>query len=227
MPNNSAGLIAKAFAVYVKDLRLELRTRNALNAVLMFGITTLTVVSFSLGQSSLSPKLLSALFWVIIFFSAMSGLAQTFIREEETGTSLALKLTADPDSIYIGKLFFNITLLSTLTIIITPLFFIFTDAPTDNVGRFIVILVLGVLGLCVATNIVAAIIAKASVKGTLFAVLSFPVLITLLIVLVGASEKIFDGQSFSTIMSEIKFLIAYIVIMLTMSILLFKFVWEE
>jgi len=157
----------------------------------------------------------------------MSGLAQTFIREEETGTSLALKLTADPDSIYIGKLFFNITLLSTLTIIITPLFFIFTDAPTDNVGRFIVILVLGVLGLCVATNIVAAIIAKASVKGTLFAVLSFPVLITLLIVLVGASEKIFDGQSFSTIMSEIKFLIAYIVIMLTMSILLFKFVWEE
>ena len=157
MPNSSAGLMSKSFAVYAKDLRLELRTRNALNAILMFGITTLTVVSFSLGQSGLSPKLLSALFWVIIFFSAMSGLAQTFIREEETGTSLALRLTAEPDSIYIGKLLFNFTLLSTITIIITPLFFVFTDAPTDNIIRFLLVILLGILGLCGATNIVAAI----------------------------------------------------------------------
>ncbi|MFQ5452884.1 MAG: heme exporter protein CcmB [Candidatus Zixiibacteriota bacterium] len=227
MPNDSAGLMGKSFAVFVKDLRLEFRTRSALNAILMFGITTLTVVSFSLGQSGLSPKLLGALFWVILFFSAMSGLAQTFIREEETGTSLALKLTADPDSIFIGKLFFNFTLLSIMTIIITPLFFVFTDAPTGNVLRFILILLLGVVGLCAATTIVAAIISKASVKGALFAVLSFPILITLLIVLVGASEKIFEGLTFSEISSEIQFLVAYIVVMLTISILLFKFVWEE
>ena len=82
MPNKSAGLISKSFAVYAKDLRQELRTRYALNAILMFGITTLAVVSFSLGQSGLSAKLLAALFWVIMFFSAMSGLAQVFIREE-------------------------------------------------------------------------------------------------------------------------------------------------
>ena len=227
MPNSSAGLMSKSFAVYAKDLRLELRTRNALNAILMFGITTLTVVSFSLGQSGLSPKLLSALFWVIIFFSAMSGLAQTFIREEETGTSLALRLTAEPDSIYIGKLLFNFTLLSTITIIITPLFFVFTDAPTDNIIRFLLVILLGILGLCGATNIVAAIIAKASVKGALFAVLSFPILITLLIILVGASEKIFEGQTLSDILPEIQFLVAYVVVMITASIMLFKFVWQD
>ncbi|UCE25725.1 MAG: heme exporter protein CcmB, partial [Candidatus Zixiibacteriota bacterium] len=136
MPKESAGLVGKAFAVYAKDMRLELRTRYALNAILMFGITTLAVVSFSLGQSGLSPKLLAALFWVIMFFSAMSGLAQVFIREEETGTALALRLTADPDSIYVGKLLFNFTLLSTMTVIVTPLFFIFTDAPTANLLRF-------------------------------------------------------------------------------------------
>jgi len=219
--------MGKSFAVYVKDLRLELRTRNALNAILMFGVTTLTVVSFSLGQSNLSPKLWAALFWVIIFFSAMSGLAQTFIREEETGTSLALRLTADPDSVYIGKLVFNLTLLSTLAIIITPLFFIFTDAPTGNILNFILVLILGVLGLCSATTIVAAIIAKASVKGALFAVLSFPILITLLMILVGATEKLFDGKMLADILTELQFLVAYVVIMVTASFLLFKFVWEE
>ncbi len=227
MPNKSAGLAAKAFAVYAKDMRLELRTRYALNAILMFGITTLAVVSFSLGQSGLSPKLLAALFWVIMFFSAMSGLAQVFIREEETQTALALKLTADPDAIYVGKLLFNFTLLSVMTVIVTPLFFIFTDAPTANLLRFILVLILGVVGLCGATTLVAAIIAKASVKGALFSVLSFPILMPLLISLVSASEKVFDGLPLGNITAELQFLLAYAVIMVTASIMLFKFVWQE
>ncbi|KAA3636643.1 MAG: ABC transporter permease [Calditrichaeota bacterium] len=227
LPKSSAGLLSRSLAVYFKDMRLELRTRSALNAILMFGVTTLAVVSFSLGQSNLSPKIMSALFWVIMFFSAMSGLAQTFIREEETGTSLALKLTADADSIYLGKLFFNLTLLTMMTLIITPMFFIFTDAPTNNLFPFLVVLVLGVFGLVSATTIVAAIIAKASTKGALFAVLSFPILMVLLMSLVSASEKIFDNQTLADTSSEVQFLIAYVVVMTTASILLFKFVWRE
>lgn len=227
MPSRSVGLIGKAFAVYSKDLRLELRTRYALNAILMFGITTLAVVSFSLGQSGLSAKLLSALFWVIMFFAAMSGLAQVFIREEESGTALALKLTADPDPIYIGKLLFNLTLLSTMTVIVTPLFFVFTDAPTENLMRFIVVLILGVIGLCAATTLVASIIAKASVKGALFSVLSFPILMPLLISLVSATQKVFEGQAIGDVSAELQFLVAYSVVMVTASIMLFKFVWQE
>lgn len=214
-------------AVFFKDVRLEFRTRSAVNAILMFGITTLTVVSFSLGQQSLSPKIMSALFWIIMFFSAMSGLAQGFIREEETGTSLALKITADPDSIYWGKLAFNLLLLTLLSVIITPMFFIFTDAPTGNVWMFILFLFLGVLGLCSATTLVAALISKATVKGTLFAVLAFPILITLLMVLVPATEKVFLGKELGEFQSDLQFLVAYSVVMITGSALLFKFVWQE
>ena len=227
MPKTSSGLLSRSLAVYFKDLRLELRTKSGLNAIMMFGVTTLAVVSFALGQSGLSPKILSALFWIIMFFSAMSGLAQTFIREEETGTSLILNLTAEPNSIYIGKLLFNLTLLITMTSIITPMFFVFTDASTDNILPFMVVLALGVLGLVAATTLVAAIISKASVKGALFAVVSFPILMVLLMVLVGATEKIFDNESLSAIGSELQFLFAYVVVMTTISLLLFKFVWRE
>lgn len=227
MPKSSVGLVSKAFAVYAKDLRLELRSRYALNAILMFGVTTLVVVSFSLGQAGLPSKLLSALFWIIMFFSAMSGLAHVFIREEESGTALVLKLRAEPDAIYWGKLIFNFTLLAIMTVIIAPLFFIFTDAPTGNIGAFIVVLMLGVIGLCGATTIIAAIIAKVAVKGALFAVLSFPVLVVLLLLLVGASTKVFDGRPLADIMTEIQGLVAYCVVMITASVLLFKFVWLE
>ena len=227
MPKSSSGLVSKSMAVFAKDVRLELRTRYALNAILMFAVTTLAAVSFSVGQSGLPPKLLAALFWIVMLFSAMSGLAQAFIREEEVGTALTLKLMSDPDPVYIGKLLFNFSLLTVMAALITPIFFIFTDAPASGIATFILVLALGVIGLCSATTLVAAIIAKASVKGALFAVLSFPILMPLLLVLVSATEKVLDGGAIGDIATEIQFLVAYGVVMVTGSVLLFKFVWQE
>jgi len=227
LPKSSSGLVSKALAVFAKDVRLELRTRYALNAILMFAVTTLAAVSFSVGQSGLPPKLLAALFWIVMLFSAMSGLAQAFIREEEAATALTLRLMADPDPVYIGKLLFNFSLLTVMAALITPIFFIFTDAPASGIATFILVLALGVIGLCSATTLVAAIIAKASVKGALFAVLSFPILMPLLLVLVSATEKVLDGGAIGDIATEIQFLVAYGVVMVTGSVLLFKFVWQE
>jgi heme exporter protein B len=193
----------------------------------MFGITTLAVVSFSLGQSDLPSHMMAALFWVILFFSAIAGLAQVFIREEETGTALALKLSSPAEPIYVGKLLFNFCLLVVMTAIITPLFFIFTDAGAADYVGFILVLLLGIIGLCGATTLVAAIIARAPVKGALFAVLSFPILIPLLLALVKATQKLFDGAVMGTVLMELQFLLAYAVVMITGSVLLFRFVWQE
>lgn len=227
MPANSVGLLSRAFAVYVKDLRQEFRTRYAINAIFMFGLTTLVVVSFSLGQAGLPPKLLASMYWIIMFFSSMSGLSHVFVREEETGTALVLKLRAEPDAVYWGKLLFNLTLMALLAIIVTPFYFMFMDAPTDNILPFIVILFLGVIGLCGTTTIIAAIISKAAAKGALFAVISFPVLVVLLFMLVTATGKVFDGKALSEVLMEIQGLVAFCVIMITASVLLFRFVWLE
>jgi heme exporter protein B len=227
MQAKSVGLLSRAFAVYSKDLRQEFRTRYAINAIFMFGITTLVVVSFSLGQAGLPPKLLASMYWIIMFFSSMSGLAHVFVREEETGTALVLKLRAEPDAVYWGKLMFNFTLLALLSIIVTPFYFMFMDAPTGNLLPFIVILFFGVVGLCGTTTIIAAIISKAAAKGALFAVISFPVLVVLLFMLVTATGKVFDGKTLSDILMELQGLLAFCVIMITASVLLFKFVWLE
>jgi len=223
----SSGLVSKAFAVFAKDLRLEWRTKYALNTILMFGITTLAVVSFSLGQSGLPTKLLAALYWIVVFFSAMAALAQVFVREEESGTVLNLRLSAEPNAVYLGKLFFNLALLSTMTGIITALFFIFTDAPTGHVLLFVVVAALGVLSLCAATTLVAAIISKAAVKGALFSVLSFPILLLPLMLLVIAADSVLLGEGLGKILAPIQGLIAYIVVMVTASLMLFRFVWKE
>lgn len=222
-----SGLISSAFAVFAKDLRLELRTKYALNTIMMFGITTLAVVSFSLGQQGLPTHLLAALYWIVVFFSAMAALAQVFTREEDTGTAMVLRLNAEPLAVFVGKLSFNLVLLSTLTALVTPLFFILTDAPTGNILLFVLTVLLGVLALCAATTLVAAIISKAAVKGALFAVLSFPILILPLVLLVKASDSALQGMGLAEIHAPIQALSAYIIVMTVASLMLFRFVWKE
>src|SRR6266513_2007595 len=64
-PDFSPGLVQQALAVLGKDLRAELRNRAALNAILLFSITTLVIVAFALGPGQLPPVFKAALLWVV------------------------------------------------------------------------------------------------------------------------------------------------------------------
>ena len=218
---------AKSAWLLAKDLKSEFRTRYALNAILMFALTTLVVVSFSFGTSSLSSRLTSSLFWLVIFFSSMSGLAQVFVKEEESRTVSILKLVATPSTVFLGKLLFNLVLLLLLEIVIVPLFIILMNLSILNLWLFSSVLLLGSLGLVCATTIIAAIISKARTKGALFAVLSFPILLPLLITAIDGTKLSLEGQAFSAGWSDLRLLISYVVVMFTASILLFDFVWSE
>lgn len=227
MPVRSAGLVSRAFAVLSKDISLELRSKYAINTILMFGVTTLAMVSFSLGRSDLPFRLLSALYWIIMFFSSTAGLAQVFIREEEAGTALALRLSAKPDAVFLGKLSFNFLLLSAVTLVVTFGFVLFMSIPTDNFLVLAALVALGVVCLCSATTLVAAIISKASIKGALFAVLSFPILVVPLFTLVDGTAKALEGAIWSEVSWHLQGLTAFAIVMVTLSVLLFEYVWED
>lgn len=227
MEIRSSSWISKAFWVFQKDIKSELRTRYGLNALVMFAVVTLTAVSFAVGQFLSGPKLISALFWIVVFFSSMSGLAQVFIKEEESKTVNLLKLVASNESVFLGKLFFNLILLFVLELIIIPLFLILLGVEIRNFGLFISVVILGTIGLVCATTIIAAIVAKAHVKGALFAVLSFPILLPLLITVIHGTNLALEGSKFSQGWNELRVLISYCVVMGVGSFLLFDFVWRE
>jgi heme exporter protein B len=227
MGRKPSSLVYKGWCVFSKDLKSELRNRYAINALLMFAVTTLVAVNFAVGQFGLGEKLLAALFWIVVFFSALSGLAQTFIKEEETKTASTLKLVASPNSIYLGKLTFNIALLFTLEVVIVPLFFLLSNVGGANLLLFFGVLILASLGLAAATTLIAAIVSKAAVKGALFAALSFPILLPLLVTAIRGTELSFRGEVFMSGFSELKILLSYLVVMIVASLMLFDFVWSE
>ncbi|MBI4546519.1 MAG: heme exporter protein CcmB, partial [Ignavibacteriae bacterium] len=205
-----------------KDLLSELRTRYALNALVMFVITTLSIILFAIGYETVSPEILSGVFWVIIFFSAMSGLSRTFVSEEDRGTTMTLHLIAQPLAVYFGKLLYNAVLLLVLNIFTTVLYLIFiANFSIKSYEIFILTIFLGTLGLASASTIIAAIIAKANTRGTLYPVLSFPILLPLLLTVINATKLAVEGATFSESLSEFQVLTSYLIVINVISYLLF------
>ncbi len=218
----------KAYALYQKDFHSEMRTRYAVNSLAMFVIVAISVILFSVGNETITQSLTAGLFWVVIFFSAMSGLSRAFVSEEERGTTLALQLVAAPTTIFSGKLFFNIVLVFCMNIVITILYSaLFDSFAIKNFGLFVVAFFFGCAGLAIASTIIAAIISKAGAKGTLYPVLSFPILLPLILTSVQLTLMAFDGSTFTDAKFELAIIICYDVIMLTASYLLFDFVWKD
>jgi len=166
----------KPLALFNKDWQSELRTRYAINALAMFILVTISVILFSIGSEKITPYLTGGLLWVVIFFSAMSGLSRAFVSEEERGTTMTLQLIASPSTIFSGKLTFNLLLVFLMNIAITILFILLFESFTvQNYSLFLISFFFGNIGIAISSTIIAAIISKASSKGTLYPVLSFPI----------------------------------------------------
>lgn len=218
----------KAFSLFKKDWQSELRTRYAVNALAMFILVTISVILFSIGSENVSEYLTGGLLWVVIFFSAMSGLSRAFVSEEERGTTLTLHLIAAPSTIFTGKLIFNLVLVFLMNFVIAFLYSIlFESFVIRSFDLFLLAFVLGNLGIAVSSTIIAAIISKASSKGTLYPVLSFPILLPLILTLLELTKFAIDGDSITDSFVEIAVLVCYDVIMLTASYLLFDFIWKD
>lgn len=218
----------KAYSLFRKDWHSELRTRYAINALAMFILVTISVILFSIGNEKISEYLTGGLLWVVIFFSAMSGLSRAFVSEEERGTTLTLQLIAAPSTVFSGKLLFNVLLVFLMNIVITFLFFIlFESFVIKSFLLFTCAFILGNIGIAVSSTIIAAIISKASSKGTLYPVLSFPILLPLILTLLELTKFAMDGETLESSFVEIAVLVCYDVIMLTASYLLFDFIWKD
>lgn len=219
---------SKAYNLFLKDFRSELRTRYAINALAMFIIVAISVILFSIGNEKINENLTAGLFWVVIFFTAMSGLSRAFVSEEERGTTLTLQLVTSPTTVFSGKLIFNLILVFAMNAIIAILYgALFEDFIIKNFLLFLSTFVLGNIGLAVSSTIIAAIIAKAGAKGTLYPVLSFPILLPLILTCVQLTLFSFDGTSFEKSKFELAIVVSYDVIMITVSYLLFDFIWKE
>ncbi len=224
--------LAAAWAVFVKDLRTELRTRYAINAMVLFAACTAVMVSIGttfIGLRRTEEFLLiqSSLLWIAFLFAAITGLSRGFVQEEEARTMAALRLAAPPVAVYLGKFLLNLVLLALLGAISSVLFIVLVRVQVGSPLAFMLMLASGSLCLASATTILAAIISKAGFKSALFAVLAFPLLVPPLIVAIQGTAVTLDNGGLGVAIGALQFLGAYSVATFVASLMLFRFVWEE
>lgn len=210
----------------LKDFLLEFRTRYALNSILMFGVITLAAVSFAVGPEGLDQKLGASFFWIVIFFSSMTGLSHIFVREIENRTDLALKIYVKPGIIFWSKFVFNFLLLLVLEVIIIPLFFLWLQVSVTYPVAFLTSTFAGSFALTTSATIIAGIIARAGSKSALFAILSFPIVLPVLIIGIRVSYLCFVGIKLAEVLALHISLLAYGGIMLIIGPVLFTFIWR-
>ncbi|RHM55090.1 hypothetical protein DWZ54_07205 [Mitsuokella sp. AF33-22] len=211
--------------VFRKELTLGLRFKAAWAAMFLFALTTLSCISLALQGSALEPRLLAALFWVILFFSSLAGADRVFGDEDMAGTLLVLKVYGPSQAILLGKMLYTAFILLILAVFITPLFLIFMNGSAALPGLLLGTLAAGIWGIAAAGTLIASLLVGASVHSGLFSILMLPVILPVFIPAIALTAAAFGDGTAS--LSYLVSMILYDLILTVGASLLFDYLWYE
>ena len=166
-----------------KDLKLELRARDTLPAMLLFVLSTLAVFHFALPAGT-GQNAAYGLLWIAIVFTALLGLARAWAPEREGGALDGLVLApCDRSAIWLGKTLATLAFLGAAELVALPAFALFF-AHVDLVA--VAGVVLASIGICVVGSLLAAMAAASRGREVILPLLFLPLAIPLVVGGVGA-----------------------------------------
>lgn len=208
-----------------KEFRLEWRQKTALTGILIYVVSTVFICYMTFRQIIDIPTW-NALFWIIMVFAAVNGVARSFLQESR-GIQLYYYTLLNPVSVIMSKILYNTVLLIVISFVNLLFYSLFLGNAVSNMPMFIAGLILGSAGLATTLSLVAAIASKASNSPSLMAILSFPILLPMLMTIIRFSKNSIDGIAWSVNQNYALTLIALIAIVITLSYLLFPYLWKE
>ena len=207
-----------------KELLLEWRSKYALNGVLLYVVSTVFVCFLSLV--SVVPITWNALFWIIMLFASINAVSQSFLQESK-GRQLYIYTIASPVALIISKIIYNVLLMMVLTVVALCFYMLVFGYVPQDLGLYIVATLLGSLSFSTIFTMVSAISSKSGNGGMLMAILSFPVIIPVLVVLIKLTKNAIDGLDRSVSLDEIGLLLIINVLVGAVSLLLFPYLWRD
>ncbi|WP_183560563.1 heme exporter protein CcmB [Mucilaginibacter sp. SP1R1] len=225
-------LVNETWHLLKKEILLEWRSKYAFNGVLLYVVSTVFIcyIAFNLtpGFSSSTgyPVVWNVLFWIIMLFASVNAIAKSFMQESKNRL-LYYYSVVSPEAIILSKTIYNILLMSLLSILALLVYKVFfTNTLGDPLFYFLAVL-LGSVSFSTVFTMISAIASKAGNNGTLMAILSFPVIIPVILVLIHLSKSAMDGIERSLSFGNIGVLCAINAIVIATSLLLFPYLWRD
>ena len=221
-------MVAREIRSFIfQEMIIEWRLRYAINGILLYLVSIIFIcyLSFKTQINSLNPITWNTLFWIIILFTAVNAVTKSFIQITE-GRLLYLYSIANPAALILSKIIYNSILLIGISLIGFMFYSFILGNPVEDTGLFLFTLMLGSIGFASVLTMNSGIASKASNSTSLMAILSFPVILPLLLVVIKISNNALEGLDRSVSVNHILFLISINVIVITMSYILFPFLWR-
>jgi heme exporter protein B len=209
----------------LKDIRLEWRSKDAINSMLFFALLVVVVFSLAFDPTrSSSRQIAGGILCVATMFASVSALNQAWARELRHQVLDAQRMTPAPaNSLFLGKVLSNFLFVSAVELILTPVFIVFYNLQALGNGWLLaLVLPLGTWALVVNGTFFAALSIRTRNRELLLPLLLFPLFIPALLGMVLAASYILTGEQDPSLW--IKFLAGYDVIFTTICLLLFEII---
>src|SRR2546425_11881403 len=216
-------------AIIFKDIVIEMRNKESITSMLMFGVLVLVVFQFAFEATRVERELLApGTLWVAYSFAAILGLNRSLAMEIDNDCLQGLLLApVGRGELYLGKVASNFTFMVIAEMIVLPVFFILNNLSFDF--RFLGIAgvsILGTLGIAAVGTILSTISANTRMKEVMLPILQIPLTVPVVIAAVEATSQILNNDK-PEISAWLTILAGFSIVYLTVSYLVFEFAVEE
>lgn len=207
-----------------KEFTLEFRQKYAISGILLYVLSTVFIVYIAVQV--VRPQLWNVLFWVIMLFASVNAVVKSFVQESGHRQLYYYQLVS-PIAILLSKMIYNTILLLMLGVLTFAALSFVAGNPVQEAGQFALALFLGSLGFSITFTFVSAIAAKADNASTLMAILSFPVIIPVLLLLVNLTAHAVGLLGGTMVGRDITLLAAVDLLLVALGMVLFPYLWRD
>lgn len=212
------------FTLLRKEALLEFRQRYAIGGIVLYVFSMVFVVY--VASIKVQPPVWNILFWLIVLFASINAVVKSFVQESGARQLYYYQLV-NPVTLLLAKIAYNTVLLLVLTLMAFGVYGLVAGNPVKDPWLFLLVLFLGSLGFSIAFTFISSIAAKANNSATLMAILSFPVVLPILLTLMRLSAIALRLMQDTSYMRDIVNLLAIDAILITLTFVLFPFVWRD
>jgi len=201
-----------ALLVALKDLQLEVRTKEILTSTGLFAVLVVTLGSLAFYTDPVSsPNVAPGVLWISILFCGILLIGRSWALERENDAVFALLLAPIPRaSIYIGKTISALVLLFVIELLLVPLCLIFFQIEASGIMLPLLALIfLGSVGFVSTASLFSAVGIRTRARDLMLSVLVFPLVAPALLASAVATRELFAGATTAEILGWMRILTAF------------------
>lgn len=222
--------LARIARIVAKDLRGELRTKEALTSTVFFALLVLLVFNFAFDPGTRDLTVVGAgILWIAFLFASILAMNRLMLNEREDGGLEGLMLCpiARTD-LYLAKCATLFVLLAIAEFFTVGLFVLFFNVPLDGrLGELALVVAAGTLGLVALGTTFATMSVRTRTREFMLPLLLVPIAVPLLIACVAATGAVIAGEGLAEETHWLRLLLAFDVLFLAIGYATFPAILEE